>query len=661
MAKRRNRLDLSCVPVDPIDLFRRLSDALGLESRSSVSPEDVVTRSFPDVGAEQFRDLYLLREVLRKYPEFDLGVDTRQAAVSTFLEDEQLNAETNNRLLTYNAESPRVGQVLDLAARKAVRVLGVFRWDWLVEGARFGPGATTRLSRESASVAGKLSGVPHVNLSAYNLARTYLSLHPGWERSSQEAAAEMQLPCLGGGDAMSPSLCCYESGMAPLAINELDKFDTVPKSAVTDRTIGIPPDMNILLQLGVGYHMRKRMYTWGINLNDQSINQCRALEGSVDGKLATIDLKSASNSVTQGLVWKMIGNHSHDWTGFDPTWYAVLDALRTSGCRIDGKPHEYELFSAMGNGFTFELESLLFWALAMASCETLGVEPDVTVYGDDLIVPVESVDLLREVLDWCGFRLNGAKSFWNTSGPLFRESCGAHYLDGRDVTPFYVDDGLKRTDQIILLANNIVRWSRRDDGSLDGRMQPVWLWVVGHLSDDCLKCAIPYGEANDGLIMDFDQALPSTAYLGNPEIPGMPRPPRAELRIGYRVKTITLKTRTRIVDGQDGLMVWFYEAEKRRFQVPSLDSLQLALSKVPIVAFPGLGEAGESGYVPAKPRRNPGRLRISEQVREPVKGLKRSLEAGTRVVKAWPRVGPWVHNDDVTLPSVVDVLLSKSL
>lgn len=651
MAKGNDRYDLSCKPVCAISLHDRISRALGLPPANDT--RSIVEQPFPDVGSDNFRDRYLQREVLRKYPGFKLGIDTRAAAITSFLEDEAVNAETNDRLCSYDPENPDVRLVLDLAARKVVAVLGKFRWDWWREGLRFGPGATTRISGETTGPARKLSGIPHVNQSAYHLMQAVFSVTPQWkygllERDFDHCSVEpgTELPVDVKVDVLPEALKFTPTMKDGLVIMNYDRFETVLKNALTDRTIGIPPCMNVYGQLGAGYVMRKKMFPWGINLNDQSINKRKALQASKDGRNATLDVKSASNSVVKVLVWLMVGNHSHDWSEFDPTWYALLDALRTEGCLIDGKPHEYELFSAMGNGFTFELESLLFWALCKASCEVLGVRADVSVYGDDLIVPVEVVEFLTKVLAYCGFRLNANKSFSSTQGPLFRESCGGHYLDGRDVTPFYVDAALNTADQVLLLANNIVRWARDPStGLLDGRLRPVWQWVVGHLSSDYLNLQIPFGEENDGLISNFESARPSIAYLGNPEIPGCPRPPRAQLTIGYRVKTAAMKSRERIVDGPLGLLVWHYEASKRRF-VPPQAHLPVRPYWVPW--NPGKGKYGKPGFEAAM-----GRKPMSLPREEPhstvelANGRKKSMTLGKRLVSWWPNVGPWVCEDEV--------------
>ena len=86
----------------------------------------------------------------------------------------------------------------------------------------------------------------------------------------------------------------------------------------------------------------------------------------------------------------------------------------------------------MGNGFTFPLETLIFWALTASACE--GDVDSVSVYGDDIICPRERADDVIDTLTMCGFKINLEKSF--VEGP-FRESCGCDYYKGIDIRPFY--------------------------------------------------------------------------------------------------------------------------------------------------------------------------------------------------------------------------------
>jgi len=544
-----------------------------------------------------FRERYLLKEVLRKYPDFDLGIDTREAALSQFFEDELANTFTNDRLLTYDSANPSVELIIESASRKIASVLGIFNWERFFERVRFGPGATVRHTRAEATVWGKLSGLPYVSSSAHFVMREILSRCPGWAFS---------LPGLVGDIPQTVSF--------DFVTCEYDRGTCVTKNAKTDRFIGIGPDGNVAAQLGLGHNMRERLAKCGVNLNDQTINQKLAREGSYHGRIATIDVKSASQSVTYGLVYKVLASRPHQ--ELDPTWFRLMDCLRTENVLIDGSLHSYALFSPMGNGFTFELESLLFWGLTMAVCGHLGVSTEsVSVYGDDITCPVEAVPLLQEVFSWCGFRLNMDKSFYTTSasGFCFRESCGKHYLNGTDVTPFYVDQALDTPDQIVLLANNLLRWSRLAYGR-DGRVEEVYSWLVGHLHPLIRSCQIPFGDENDGLIVDFDECR----VVQTLRIPNDLRSRNKTLLdshfSGYRVKTFSIESRGERDDGRPGLSSWLYHSATTRFQASRDGKWWDKLVKT---------DSGDSGGLPPEV----------------------SLKFGSRDVVLFPHIGPWLSLD----------------
>lgn len=584
-------------PVDPVELFRRLARALDIPlDVGEQTPESIVDRSMPGLNAGNFRDAYLLKEVLRKYPAFDLGIDTEAAAFDAFFADEQLNRETNDRLRGYNAEDPRVEQVLFFASRKIAHVLGRFDPATFLEGLRFGPGATQTKSRRKAAVEWKLSDTSAVSRVA----------RPVWE------ACYKQLPVMEG---------LMEAFGAGCPECDSERLDCVPKNAKTGRTIGIGPDFNVMMQLALDYCLRRKLFRAGINLSDQTINQNRAYQGSITGDLATVDLKSASNSISQGLVWKLIGMQPIQ--ALDPIWYRLLEALRLEKCLVKGKyEHEYELFSAMGNGYTFALESLIFWSLSSAACSVLGVREDVTVYGDDIILPSAAVPFLTETFGWCGLRLNLQKSFWGgkEDGAIFRESCGVHYLNGRDVTPFYVDSPLKRVDEVLLLANNIVRWSRFPGFGRDRRLLPVWLWVISHLPRSVRKCRIPFGEENDGLISDFDEACPSTY-----------KDPECSMIWDYKVnvvRRIHLETFCWIQSLQYG--AWLYNAGQKRFTPPKV------------------GYWWDS-------------LPTEQDDEAPLDQGNFVFQFRKRHVVDWPLIGPWVDEDNTQCLTVLEASILSEL
>jgi len=238
---------------------------------------------------------------------------------------------------------------------------------------------------------------------------------------------------------------------------------TVPKKSEIDRVACKEPDINMFLQKGAGSVIRRCLKRFGIDLNDQSINRSLAREGSLTGRLATLDLASASDSVTESLVRVLLPE----------VWFSLLDTVRSRVTIIDGEEHRCEMFSSMGNGFTFELESLLFFALAKATAYFRGVRGVISVYGDDIICPAELFDDLTWVLNYFGFQVNTEKSFG--SGP-FRESCGGHYWDGFDITPFYVKAPIDTLPALIHFLNGLRRWASIDGvGVCNPFAEELWL------------------------------------------------------------------------------------------------------------------------------------------------------------------------------------------
>jgi hypothetical protein len=149
---------------------------------------------------------------------------------------------------------------------------------------------------------------------------------------------------------------------------------------------------------------------------------------------------------------------------------------------IDGEEHVNEMFSSMGNGFTFELETLIFYSVARTCAYFRGISGVISVYGDDIICPSMLADDLTWVLEYLGFTVNTEKSF--VSGP-FRESCGGHYHNGVDVTPFYLRKPIETLVDLIHVANAIRLWSDRLGlGVLDPVLRDTWTWLQSHIPEN---------------------------------------------------------------------------------------------------------------------------------------------------------------------------------
>ena len=220
---------------------------------------------------------------------------------------------------------------------------------------------------------------------------------------------------------------------------ECNRISMVSKNWETHRTVAGEPTHAMPFQLAFDAYGKSRLRQAGIDLSSQELNQEMAYLASVLGVLATVDMKTASDTTAYNAV---------AWL-FPWKWFDYLDRCRSSSysSEVFGEG-KYAKFSSMGNGSTFVIETLIFAAACAA------VKSEVyTVYGDDIIVEADLVPELEKLLRFVGFRMNQDKSF--TQGP-FRESCGTDWLNGQLVTPFYMRKNPKTRPEWAHLINGLI-------------------------------------------------------------------------------------------------------------------------------------------------------------------------------------------------------------
>jgi hypothetical protein len=155
----------------------------------------------------------------------------------------------------------------------------------------------------------------------------------------------------------------------------------------------------------------------------------------------------------------------------------------------------------MGNGFTFELQSLLFYAAVLTVFDlfpSIGKDRRCRVYGDDIILPTAYAGIFVEFLSWLGFTTNPDKSF--VDGP-FRESCGKHYFLGDDVTPFYIRENVDKPQKIFWFHNQYILWLRRAEFNrkslLIMREEFDFLLSIRSLLPEKDRKLVPFGDPDD--------------------------------------------------------------------------------------------------------------------------------------------------------------------
>ena len=216
---------------------------------------------------------------------------------------------------------------------------------------------------------------------------------------------------------------------------EGSRATTVEKNETIRRFIAIEGSCNMFLQQGLMSMMYEDMKKFHLDvefLPEQ--HKQKAKVASVSLHNATIDWSSASDCGSRVL---------YRWL-LPPKWFSAVDKTRSTCTFIKGEKVDLNMFSTMGNAVTFPLETLVFWAYANATIlsqtKTNALFPNwedlkqVSVFGDDCIVPSSIASEFIRVMTTVGFIINDDKSYYGTE--QFRESCGGDYLQGVDVRPY---------------------------------------------------------------------------------------------------------------------------------------------------------------------------------------------------------------------------------
>lgn len=434
-------------------------------------------------SSDSFYPDYLAVRFLSKFTGLKTGIDTRAVALEEFLRCERKCQVLNDQLTDLYVEDPiislnsktdwRFSRIITWLQCKISDTLGPLEWSEVLDKCRFGPGSTTRVGGTKTSAYEKFKGTPHSTREALPYV---LGLSEQWENFPHRFS---------------------------VTLGNVVTF--VLKNAKTDRTIAMEPCMNQFMQFGPGGVIQDRLKRFNVDIRDQTRNQRLAYRGSLDGSCCTVDMTSASGLISRVVPELLLPGD----------WFEVMNALRSHRYTLDGREGVYHSFSSMGNGFTFPLQTLIFWSLATLACKMSDVGYDlVSVYGDDVIVPVQAFDTFLRLLTLFGFEPNSAKSFG--TGP-FRESCGKDYFNGRDCQPLYLKEPLLESMELVKFANRVRRLSFRSRNGFgcDSRFHAIWQYCVSQLPRDLQRCRIPEGYGDGGLVASFEEACPSVAPHAN--------------------------------------------------------------------------------------------------------------------------------------------------
>jgi hypothetical protein len=235
----------------------------------------------------------------------------------------------------------------------------------------------------------------------------------------------------------------------------------VPKNLRVSRSICMEPNTLMFFQQGVEREMLRLLDSSVlhrfIDIRNQQRNQDLACYGSFTAEIDTLDLSSASDSVSLDLVRKI----------FPASWLLPMLATRSHSVQLpDGSYHRMMKFAPMGSALCFPTQCIIFTCVCIyaASLRTYEIESSeqsfldwlpknlafvidlfndecggsrvfqpLAVYGDDICIDSRLTDIVKSILARLGFRVNHDKSF--TGSQSFRESCGGFFLSGHDITP----------------------------------------------------------------------------------------------------------------------------------------------------------------------------------------------------------------------------------
>lgn len=422
------------------------TDVLPYIRTGPVGPKDI----YPGQRYKEFAASYLLKEVVRKWIPSDSS-KADAASLESFEASNKRCFDWELRLGSY-ADEQLWGEFLRVVDQychpNGVPFISSYM-DILCKG-RTGPGSA--VGAEGFSLYEKLfaSKLTATSEHLYLAYKEYLNWFPRFPE-----AEEFRLEKHGNCKVVHGSRSSF-----------------VPKTSTTSRMICVEPSLNMFFQLGIGAHIEDLMSTsWNLKMATRpDVNRRLSYVGSRDDSYATIDLHSASDSISLRMCEAVL-----------PKWlFELLLHTRSHTTQIAGKKVGLYMMSTMGNGFTFPLQTFMFGCMIIAVYRTLGLDvlcygDDInwSVFGDDLIVDKKAYRRLVRLLELAGFIVNSDKTFFE--GP-FRESCGTDWLYGQPVRPVYLKK-LSSKQDIFVAINLLNEWSAYTGIGLHNTIMLLVSWL----------------------------------------------------------------------------------------------------------------------------------------------------------------------------------------
>lgn len=233
-----------------------------------------------------------------------------------------------------------------------------------------------------------------------------------------------------------------------------NRWSTVPKNNLKDRSICLEPLCNMLVQRAVGLGIRRSLKDFfGIDLDNLADVHRRRIS---DQSVATIDLSDCSDAVSMRLINYLLPKRAKHF---------VLASRSDMTLGPDDMFYFVKKVSSMGNGFTFDLMTLVLTAL------TRSLDANATVFGDDIICQNSVADAVVDNLRVAGFVVNLDKTYINSD---YRESCGSHYIDGKGYVTVFDLKWLANPHDLVVACNKVAILSSIYGGPFDSLRAGIW-------------------------------------------------------------------------------------------------------------------------------------------------------------------------------------------
>jgi hypothetical protein len=217
----------------------------------------------------------------------------------------------------------------------------------------------------------------------------------------------------------------------------------------------------MLVQRAVGLGLRKCLKDkLGIDLDHLADVHRRSIKDVLN---ATIDLSDCSDAIGLSLVEYLLPKR---------VFRKILNCRSDMTYGPDGNYYVTHKVSSMGNGFTFDLMTVILLSLTRTFDNTS------SVFGDDIICRTAVAEGVIKSLTLAGFTVNPDKTNINTG---YRESCGSHYLDGVGYLSIFDLRWIKTPHDLIVSLNKIAILSSVYGGPFDSLKRSVW---------SCIPCSL---------------------------------------------------------------------------------------------------------------------------------------------------------------------------